>query len=87
MYAIRSYYVIRGSIADLNQQYATAILEYQEALNYDPQAGIYFALAQDYLILNKLPLALKNSKKSVELDSENPDYLGLLGKIYRNNFV
>lgn len=73
---------IRGSIADMNQEYAAAILEYQDALNYDPQAGIYYALAKDYLALNKLSLALKNSQKSVELDPKNLDYLHLLGKVY-----
>lgn len=73
---------IRGSIADVNEQYAAAILEYQDALNYDPQAGIYYALAKDYLILNKLSLALKNSQKAIEIEPKNIDYLHLLGKIY-----
>ncbi len=62
---------IDASMMDLDEKYAEAILDYQEALILDPSAGIYYALAKDYLRLNKLSQALVNSKKSVELESQN----------------
>ncbi|MDX1701478.1 MAG: tetratricopeptide repeat protein, partial [Melioribacteraceae bacterium] len=58
------------------------ILEYQEALKLDPQAGIYYSLAKDYLRLNKLFPALENAKNAVKLEQNNIEYLTLLGTIY-----
>lgn len=73
---------INGSIAEAKGDYANSVIEYQDALRIDPNAGIYFALAKDYLFLNKLPLALQNANKSVELDSSKIDYYNLLSDIY-----
>ncbi|MBK7106116.1 MAG: tetratricopeptide repeat protein [Ignavibacteriae bacterium] len=73
---------IDASMMDIDEKYAEAILDYQEALRLDPSAGIYYALAKDYLRLNKLSQALINSKKSVELESQNVEYLTLLGTVY-----
>ncbi|MBI1933767.1 MAG: tetratricopeptide repeat protein [Ignavibacteriales bacterium] len=73
---------IDASMLDLDGKYAEAILDYQEALNIDPSAGIYYALGKDYLRLSKVPQALKNSKKSVDLEPQNVEYLTLLGTIY-----
>ena len=73
---------IDASMLDLDGKYAEAILDYQEALNIDPSAGIYYALGKDYLRLSKVPQALKNSRKSVDLEPQNVEYLTLLGTIY-----
>lgn len=73
---------IDASLLDLEGKYAEAILDYQEALRLDPQSGIFYALAKDYLKLNKLLPALENSKQAVKLESENLEYLTLLGTIY-----
>ncbi|MFZ1290709.1 MAG: tetratricopeptide repeat protein [Melioribacteraceae bacterium] len=73
---------IDASMMDLEEKYAEAILDYQEALRLDPNAGIYYALGKDYLRLNKLSQALINSKKSVEIEPKNVEYLTLLGTIY-----
>lgn len=73
---------IDASLLDLEGKYAEAILDYQEALKLDPNAGIYYALAKDYFRLNKLLPALENSQKAVELESENTEYLTLLGTVY-----
>lgn len=73
---------IDGSIAESKGDYATAILEFQDALRLDPDAGIYYALAKNYYFLNKLSLALQNAKESVELSPEKIEYLQLLGDIY-----
>ncbi len=73
---------INGSIAEAKGDYATSVIEYQDALRIDPNAGIYYALAKDYLFLNKLPLALQNANKSIELDSSKIDYYNLLSDIF-----
>ncbi|MHB8581489.1 MAG: tetratricopeptide repeat protein [Ignavibacteriaceae bacterium] len=73
---------INGSVAEARGDFATSVIEYQDALRIDPDAGIYYALAKDYLFLNKLPLALENANKSVELDSNNVDYYNLLSDIF-----
>ena len=39
---------INGSIAEAKGDYASAVLEYQDALNLDPSAGIYYALGKNY---------------------------------------
>ncbi len=74
---------ISGAIYDLKGQYPSAILEYQEALSLDEQAGIHYALSKDYLILNKLPQSLKHSKSAVDLAPDDVEYNFLLGNIYK----
>ncbi len=68
---------INGTNAESRGDYASAILEYSEALQFDPQPGIYYSLAKNYYFLNKLSLALQNINKAVELDEKNIDYLEL----------
>jgi tetratricopeptide (TPR) repeat protein len=75
-------YFINGSAAESKGDYAGAVLEFQDALKYDPNAGVYYALAKNYFFLNKLPAALQNSRKSVELEPDNLEYLNLLQEIY-----
>jgi tetratricopeptide (TPR) repeat protein len=75
---------INGSINEMRGDYASAILDLQDALNLDKSAGIYYAIAKDYLLLNKLSLALTNSKLAIQLDSGNVDYYYLLAEIYSN---
>jgi len=74
-----------GMAAESKGDFSMAIIEFQEALQYDPQPGIYYQLAKNYFYLQKLSLALQNSKKSVELDSTNLDYLNLLQEIYEHD--
>ena len=73
---------INGSILELKGQIPEAINQYLEALKYDPQPGIYFAIAKNYFIINKLSSALNYSRTAVRLDSLNTDYLFLLANIY-----
>ena len=75
---------INGTLADMKGDFASAILEYQDALNLDKSSGIYYALAKDYLLLNKLSLSLDNAKRAVSIDSTNTDYYYLLADIYTN---
>jgi tetratricopeptide (TPR) repeat protein len=73
---------ITGSTDEAKGDYASAILEYQDALRLDSTAGVHYALAKNYLYLNKLPLALQHGKKSVEMDSSGVDYYDLLADIF-----
>jgi tetratricopeptide (TPR) repeat protein len=73
---------INGASAEAKGDAASAILEYQDALGLDPSSGIYYALAKNYLALNKLGLALQNSKKAVEMESASIEYLDLLAEVY-----
>jgi tetratricopeptide (TPR) repeat protein len=45
---------LKGSTAEQQGDYETAVLEYQNALKYDISSGIYYALAKSYLATNKL---------------------------------
>ncbi len=76
-------YFIQGAVDEVKEKYAEAILEYQEALRYSKSAGIYYALGKAYTKLNKLFLALQNTKQAVKLDSNQIDYNVLLAQIYQ----
>lgn len=73
---------INGSIAEAKGDYASAVLEFQDALIIDPSAGIYYALGKNYYYLNKLSLAIQNTKKAVELNPNEKEYYDLLSNIY-----
>lgn len=73
---------IDASLLDVEGKYAEAILDYQEALKLDTNAGIYYALGKDYLKLNKLLPARENAINAVKLEKDNIEYLTLLGTIY-----
>ncbi len=76
-------YFIKGALHDLKGEYPAAILEYQEALKLDEQAGIHYALSKDYLIIKKLATALEHSKAAVKLSPNDTEYNFLLGNIYK----
>lgn len=68
---------INGTAAEARGDYATAILEFQEAVTLDPSPGIYYSLAKNYGYLRKYPQALSNIKKAVQEDPKNTDFLYL----------
>jgi len=72
---------VNGTNADAKGDYASAILEFQEALQYDKSGGIYYSIAKDYFFLNKLSFALQNITNAVALDPENSEYLILQEEI------
>jgi tetratricopeptide (TPR) repeat protein len=49
---------IDGSIYETKGQFKEAVEKYLEAAQYDPQPGIFYALAKGYYKLNKLPSAI-----------------------------
>ncbi len=73
---------LNGTNADAKGNYAAAILEYQEAAQLDPSAGIYYAIAKDYFFLNKLSFALQNISKAIALEADNIEYLMLQEEIF-----
>ena len=73
---------IDGSINEAKGEYASAILDYQDALKLDPSGGIYYAIAKNYFYLNKYPNALHNCEKAVSLEPDQLDYRGLLSDIF-----
>ncbi len=76
-------YFIKGALLDLKGEYPAAILEYQEALKLDEQAGIHHVLSKDYLIIQKLSPALEHSRAAVRLSPNDAEYNFLLGSIYK----
>lgn len=73
---------LEGSLLDQKGEYAKAILEYQDALQYKKDPAIYSALAKDYAMLNKYELAVQNGKEAVKLDPGNQKYRELLAELY-----
>ena len=73
---------IDGSLYESKGQFAEAIIEYQDALRYDNDPAIYFALAKDYSALNKQALAAEAAKEAVRLDSAKIAYRETLADIY-----
>jgi len=73
---------IDGSLLESKSQYAEAIIEFQDALRYDKDPAIYYALAKDYSALNKPALAAEMAAEAVKLDSSNVTYRETLADIY-----
>ncbi|OGU29345.1 MAG: hypothetical protein A2X67_09840 [Ignavibacteria bacterium GWA2_55_11] len=74
---------IEGSVLDAKEEYAEAILEYQEALRLEPRnAAIHYAISRDYYELNKLPRAAEFGREAVRLAPDNGAYRENLARIY-----
>ncbi len=76
-------FFVKGALHDIKGEYPSAILEYQEALKLDEQAGIHYAISKDYLLIQKLAPALEHSRKAVKLSPKDAEYNFLLGSIYK----
>jgi tetratricopeptide (TPR) repeat protein len=75
---------INGSIAESKGDFADAILEYQAALTQDTNAAIYYALAKNYFMMDKIPQALNNAKRSIDLNDSKIEYYDLLADIFNS---
>jgi Flp pilus assembly protein TadD len=75
---------LEGSLLDQKGDYAKAILEYQEALQYQKDPAIYYALAKDYAQLGKYVPAEQMGLEAVKLEPNNRSYRELLANIYIN---
>ncbi len=77
---------IDGSLFESKNQFAEAIIEFQDALRYNKDPAIYYALAKDYSALNKPALAAEMAAEAVRLDSANLTYRETLADIYIKAF-
>ncbi len=73
---------IDGSLKESKGQFAEAILDYQDALRYDKDPAIYYALAKNYAGLKRYVASIENALEAIKLDSSKIDYRELLGQIY-----
>ncbi len=76
---------VNGSIYDQQGDYARAILEYQDALRYDNDPAIYYALSKSYAALGKLDLAIDAANSAVKLDPKKKEYYFNLADLYLNS--
>lgn len=77
---------IDASVYEMKGEYAQAVLEYLDALRYDENHTIYFALARNYSLLNKHALALEAGRKAVQLAPDNLEYRRTLADAYVSAF-
>lgn len=75
---------VNGMHFESKGELANAILEYQDALRYDPNAMVHFAISKNYAALNKHHLAASHAAEAVRLDSLNLEYRENLALIYIN---
>ena len=73
---------IHGSVLEAKDDYANAIIEYQDALRYDDNASIRYAIAKDYMAMDKPSLAGQYAKQAVDMAPDNVHYLELLAEVY-----
>jgi tetratricopeptide (TPR) repeat protein len=77
---------IDGVTLDAKERYAEAILEYQEVLQYEPNAATYYAISRDYALLGKMTRASDAARNAVNLDSMKIAYRENLASIYLGLF-
>jgi len=75
---------LEGIIYDMKEEYASAILEYQDAVRYDPNVPIfYLSMAEDYYYLRKDELAISMYEKYLQLKPDDYDAgITLLRRLY-----
>lgn len=74
---------VDGITYDLNQNYAAALLSYQEALLYDSSAAaIYLNMARDYIRLGKQESAILTLKRCIRWNPDHIETRELLAQIY-----
>jgi tetratricopeptide (TPR) repeat protein len=73
---------IDGSLLEQKGEYARAILEYQDALRYDKNHAIHYALSKCYTRLNKHTHAIEAGREAVRLAPDNIEYRRTLANAY-----
>jgi tetratricopeptide (TPR) repeat protein len=72
-----------GEQFSMQENYAMAILEYQDALQYDSSSNtIYVSMAKAYINLGKLDRGIQALKKALSLDKNDPEAREILAQIY-----
>lgn len=70
-----------GAMHDVHNEYAEAILDYQDALSYDDQPTIYYCIAKDYFALRKAERAAQYADSAIAHDTLNTLYRSLRADI------
>ncbi len=65
---------VDGSLNDVEEEYAQAILDYQDAFRYYQSAAILDAMAQDYIRLGNSEMAIQKSHEAVSLAPSDLNY-------------
>ncbi len=73
---------IDGSVYELRGDNARAVLEYQEALGYEKNHTIYFALSRSYAMLGKNMPAIEAGREAVRLKPGNLEYQRNLAMVF-----
>jgi len=73
---------IEGASLDAKGLYADAILEYQKALQAEPNAAIYYAISRDYAIRGDFESAIEEAKKAILMEPKSIKYRENLANIY-----
>jgi tetratricopeptide (TPR) repeat protein len=81
----RDYY-IKGSLLQMQERHAEAILEFLQSLRYDNAPAIHYAIGLNYSKLGKQDLALESLRTAITRDSTLLPAYKLLGDIYVQQF-
>ncbi|MBI5323801.1 MAG: tetratricopeptide repeat protein [Ignavibacteriae bacterium] len=79
-------HVIRASNLQQMNRFAEAILEFQEALEFDSSSVIFSAIGKCYLQLGKHIQSMTNALHALELDSLNISAMEVLYQVYSYRF-
>ena len=77
---------IDGAGLESKGSYAEAILEFQEALQAEPNAAIYYAISKDYALIEKHSRAAEAAREAIRLEPRNISFRENLAAIYLNAF-
>ncbi|MCL5019372.1 MAG: tetratricopeptide repeat protein, partial [Patescibacteria group bacterium] len=77
---------LRGMLYDDQGNYAQAILEYQDAIQYDSTASIfYFSMGEDYAFLRKEENAIKMFEKYLQMEPRDLQAHQYLAELYKRS--
>jgi len=79
-------HVIDGSIEEVKGDFAKAVLEFQDALRYDQDPAIYYALSKNYSLLGKHTLAIESAREAVKRGPDRIEYRRNLADVYAMAF-
>jgi len=77
---------VDGSIEEVKGNFAKAVLEFQDALRYDQDPAIYYALSKNYSLLGKHSSAIENAREAVKRAPDELTYRRNLAEVYAMAF-
>ncbi len=75
---------IDGAALDAKGVYADAILQYQDAIQAEPNGALFYAISRDYALLQKHARAIETAREAVRLEPKNISFHESLAAIYVN---